>query len=254
MLILRCVHLAELPSPLPGARLVGNCVSCEAPAQSQVQGDTRRNNHSGGGQLSNSGISFCFNYCISQLAGNLDALGMGGADLHSSGPPGGWSVLTILGPLGLRLSQGKCRILDCVPQLPLALGPAPLESCSQGHTAPSSCRAAASLVMQAAPENALATGSSPLGSLACSVWSTLPGVQVPVSVPGSLRASPPLLGSCPSSLGAPFHLGRLEKLLLLQDWASCPGGTHLVGLSGLLSGPLLLVCFFISLFFSVFLP
>ena len=40
----------RLPIPLPGARLIGNFLSCEAPVQSQVQGDTKKNNNSGGGQ------------------------------------------------------------------------------------------------------------------------------------------------------------------------------------------------------------
>ena len=52
VVILRCVHLGELPSPLPGAGLSASCLSCEAPVQSQVQGDSRRNNKSGGSQLS----------------------------------------------------------------------------------------------------------------------------------------------------------------------------------------------------------
>ena len=58
----------ELPSPLPGTRLCGSCLSCEAPAQCQIQGDTRRNN-SGSSQLSNSGVSSCSNHCSSQSAG-----------------------------------------------------------------------------------------------------------------------------------------------------------------------------------------
>ena len=55
-MILRCVHLGELPSSLPGAWFSGS-LSCEAPAQSQVQGDTRRRNNSCCGQLSSSGES-----------------------------------------------------------------------------------------------------------------------------------------------------------------------------------------------------
>ena len=62
MLILRCVHLGKLLSPLPGTGLSGSCLSCEAPAQSQAHGDTRRNNHSGGGQLSSPGVSSSSNH------------------------------------------------------------------------------------------------------------------------------------------------------------------------------------------------
>ena len=76
MLILRCVHLGELLIPLPGAWLSGSCLSCEAPAESQVQGDTRRNNNYGG-QLSNSGVSFHSNYRSSQSTGAWMLGGMG---------------------------------------------------------------------------------------------------------------------------------------------------------------------------------
>ena len=63
--------------------------------------------------------------------------------------------------------------------------------------------------------------SSPLGSSAHSVWRALHqgAGTVPLSDPGSLRASLPFLGSCPSSLPAPFHPERLVKFLLLRDWA-----------------------------------
>ena len=47
MLILRCVHLEELPHPLPGAGLSGSCLPCETSVTwqccpSQAQGKTRR--------------------------------------------------------------------------------------------------------------------------------------------------------------------------------------------------------------------
>ena len=45
------------------------------------------------------------------------------------GPPGGWSVLAVLCPLGFCLSRGEHRILGCVPA-PCASGPVLLESCS----------------------------------------------------------------------------------------------------------------------------
>ena len=32
VLILRCVHLREMPCPLPGVQLSGSCLSCEASA------------------------------------------------------------------------------------------------------------------------------------------------------------------------------------------------------------------------------
>ena len=51
VLILKCVHLRELPTPTPpGAQLSESCLICEAPVPwrpcpSQAQGNTRRNNH-----------------------------------------------------------------------------------------------------------------------------------------------------------------------------------------------------------------
>ena len=64
----RCVHLGELPSPLPGAGLSGSCLSYEAPAESLVKSDSRRNN-SGGGQVSSPGVSSRSNYHSSQSEG-----------------------------------------------------------------------------------------------------------------------------------------------------------------------------------------
>ena len=67
--------------------------------------------------------------------------GVRGSNLHSSGPPGGRSVLAVLGPPGLCLSQGEGQILGCVPPAPLAVGPAPagmelLEPSSPIHREP----------------------------------------------------------------------------------------------------------------------
>ena len=56
------------------------------PAPSQAQGDTRRNNTSGG-QLSSPEVSSRSNYRSLPVSTGLDALGVGGADLHSFGSP-----------------------------------------------------------------------------------------------------------------------------------------------------------------------
>ena len=58
----------ELPRLLPGVRLSGS-LSCEPPAQSQVQGDTRRDNNSAGSQLCSPGVSSRSNYNSPQCAG-----------------------------------------------------------------------------------------------------------------------------------------------------------------------------------------
>ena len=85
MLILRCVHLGELPSPLPVVQLSGSCLSSEVPAQSQVQGDTRRDNNSGGSQLSSPGVSSHSNYHSSQSTGTWMLWGPGPLNLTSRG-------------------------------------------------------------------------------------------------------------------------------------------------------------------------
>ena len=114
VLILRCEHLGELPSPLPSAWFSGSCLSCESPAQSQVQGDTRRNNNSGGSHLSSPGVA----PTVTTAAPILQGLGCsraGGTDLHTLGALGSRSVLAVLCPPGLCLSQGEHGILSCVP-------------------------------------------------------------------------------------------------------------------------------------------
>ena len=80
MLIVMCVYLGELPRPLPGAWLSGICLSCESPVPwqptpSQTLGDTGRNNHTGGHQLSSSGVSSCSNYHSLPVHTGLDAPG-----------------------------------------------------------------------------------------------------------------------------------------------------------------------------------
>ena len=81
---------------------------------------------------------------------------------------------------------------------------------------------------------------------------TLPGAQVSISVPGSLRASPPLLGSRSNSLRVPFLPGRLVQLLLLQDGAFLSRG-HSPGLSPAPGGSLPLGCLLFLFFQSSYL-
>ena len=66
MLILRCVHLGDLPCPLPLHVSVGAVYPVRplfpgGPAPFQAHGDTRRNNHTASGQLSSPGVSSCSN-------------------------------------------------------------------------------------------------------------------------------------------------------------------------------------------------
>ena len=81
---------------------------CEAPAQSQVQGDTRRDNNSGGGQLCSSGVSSRSDYCSSQCAGAWMLQGRARRSVQL-GPPGGRSHLAVLCPPGLCLTWGSTR-------------------------------------------------------------------------------------------------------------------------------------------------
>ena len=123
MLILRCVHLGELAHPCQLHSSVGAVspvrpLLAGSPAQSQAQGDIRRKNNSGGGQLSSPGVSSSSKYHCLPVRRSLDTPGLRGADLRSSWPPSGSRVLAVLCPPGLRLSRGECRIMDCVRSAP----------------------------------------------------------------------------------------------------------------------------------------
>ena len=85
------MYLGEVPRPLQVHGSVGAVYPVRpllpgSPAPSQAQGDTRRNNNSGGGQLSSPRVSSRSNYRSLPVRRDLDALGEGGADLHSSWP------------------------------------------------------------------------------------------------------------------------------------------------------------------------
>ena len=141
MLILRCVHLGELPCSLPGARSVGAVYLVRplflvGPALPQAQGDTARNK-TGRGQLSSPGFSSGSNYCSLPVHRGLDALGAWGVDLHSLGAPGGRSIRAVLCPPGLRLSQRELPDPGLCSPAPWAPGHALLKSRSCGCTVPS---------------------------------------------------------------------------------------------------------------------
>ena len=83
-----------------------------------------------------------------------------------------------------------------------------------------------------------------------------PGCSSSVSAPGSLRAFLPLLGSCWNSLGTPFCLGRLVKLLLLLVGAFLSWGHWPRGLSWAPCGapPPWMLFYFCIIFSPIFLP
>ena len=175
-------------------RLSGVCLSCEAPGGTPTVEVSRS-----GALESAPAVAMELSVCRS-----LDALGAGAADLHSSGPPGGKNVLAVLRLPGFCLSRGSAGSwaesqAHCAPRLhsPLHVEPLPerILSSSQGRAAP----------CEPLPEpppscsGPLDACSSPLGSSAA-VWGALSlGRWCSVSVPGRLKASPPLLGSCSNS-------------------------------------------------------
>ena len=85
-------------------RLSGGCLSWEAP------GGTILVAASSPALESASTVTTELSVCR-----GLDAPGAGVTDLHSSGPPGGRSILAVLCPPGFCLFGGERRILGCVP-------------------------------------------------------------------------------------------------------------------------------------------
>ena len=162
------MHLGELPSPLPGAGLSGSCLSYEAPAESLVKSDSRRNN-SGGGQVSSPGVSSRSNYHSSQSEGAWV--------LHRrAAPRAGASLLPCVLSASACL-RGECQILGCFPWCPGIWG-----LCRWNH-APGPC---SPLEAEPPPEPLLAPPGaccSPLGSSAHSMWRPLPWGAVPLLVP-----------------------------------------------------------------------
>ena len=114
-------------------------------------------------------------------------------------------VLTALGPSGIRLPRREHRVLGCVPA-PCAPGPALLESRSQLRSPLRGASVRAPLSCSRVQPGA---HCSPLGSSAAGVWRTVPGAQVSVSVPGSLRAS--LLSWVPAPTPC-------ERLFVREGW------------------------------------
>ena len=138
MLILRFVHLGELPCPLLGARLSRSCLPLEAsvpwwPRLSQAQRDTRRNNNTDGGQVSSPGVRPCINYSSLPVCTGLGipGAGMGALICTACRAPSGRRFLTVLCPICLCLSGGgECRIRGCVCSVPWDPGSVLLECCA----------------------------------------------------------------------------------------------------------------------------
>ena len=177
--------MGELLCPLPGAGLSGGCLPCEAP------GGTTTVAVASSGALD------------SAPAGTTELSVFRGLDAPGAGPlicsARGRSVLAVLGPPGLCLSRGEagswavsralcsraCAVGFALP----AAQPPPWGAAAR---APPSCSWDPPWVLQSFRE---------LGALS-------PG-QVSVSVPGSLRASPPSWGPA---------LTPCEPLSAREDW------------------------------------
>ena len=150
--------MGALPCPLPGAWLRGSSLPHGASVfyrlcPSKAQGNTRRNNHTGSGQIPSPGVSFCSNNCSSQSAlawklqgwvGTLictaqmhPVAGVPRCPLPSMPPPVPGECQSQAVSSGT-LESGACptEIALLGPQNPLALSPC-LSchlSCSQGPT------------------------------------------------------------------------------------------------------------------------
>ena len=148
---------------------------------------------------------------------------------------------------------GEHQIMGCVPRRPVLPPSALLELHPWGRTAPSSRSlhpeppARSSGVQPGVHRIPLGISSAGCGPLS-------PGLRCSLSAPGSLRASLALLGSCSNSQGAPFHPGRLVKLLLFQEGLSCPEGTRWGFSPAPRGAPPPWMPFFLFFFFFIFFP
>ena len=140
MRTIRCVHLGDLPRPLPGAQLSGSCLSCEAPVP--LAPLCPRHRVIRGRTTLGAAVSPALesaprsSYLQLPVRTGLDAPGAGGADLHSLGAPGVHCPVPSLPPpvLGGTPDPGLC------PLAPWAPGPVLLESRSRS-AAPEGSRA-----------------------------------------------------------------------------------------------------------------
>ena len=222
MLILRCEHLGEVLSPLPGAGLSESCLSClSSEATVRLSGGCLPREAPEGATTVTVASSPALE---SAPAVATELLVCRGLDAPGAGP----LICTVWGiqrqerpccPVSSRPLSVPRGVPDpglCSPA-PWAPRPVLLGLCSRCTQSPFarsrrlSCHQSCSRARQGR--------GSPLGSSSAGCGVLSPGHRCPVSDPGNLRASPPLLGSCPSSLREPFRRGRLVKLLLLCDGA-----------------------------------
>ena len=216
--------MGELLSPLPGAGLSGDCLPREAPG-----GTTTVVAASSGALDSAPAVTKDLSVCR-----GLDAPRVGPLICSARGR----SVLAVLGPPGLCLSRGEAGSWAVWrPVLPGLRCWIRAPSCA----APSLChRPGSSELLLGQCMRALHSFRE-LGALSL-------GRNCSVSVPGSLRVSPPSWGPALTPGCVPLCPGRLVQLLLLWDGAFLSWGHSPRPLPGSLRGPSPLdaFCFFNS--------
>ena len=131
VLILRCEHFGELLSPLLGAGLRGSCLSClSCEATVKPSGCCLSFEAPGGTTIVAAASSGALDSAPALTMESQSARAwmlQGGADLQSSGPPGGRSILAVLGPPASACPVGSTDPGLC-PPVPWAPGPALLQS------------------------------------------------------------------------------------------------------------------------------
>ena len=148
MLILRCVHPGSYPAPCQVQGSVGAVYSLRPlfpgdPTPPQAQGDTRRNNNTGGSQFSSSGVSSHSNYYNFPVHTGLMFRGRVVLICTARGARGrgaGESSLTCALVASTCPREGGAPDPRLSSAVPCCLGPVLLESYSQG-AAPESSRA-----------------------------------------------------------------------------------------------------------------
>ena len=169
-------------------KLSGGCLSCEAPGGTTTV-------------VATSSPALESATAVTTGALNLQGPGCSGGGgclsvQHGAAPPSR-SVLSVLCPLGFCLSQGENRILDCDPSILCS------QACTVGITLPTMQLPSMEPLPELAPSCSWVqpdTCCGPIRSSAVGCGTLYLGHRCSASVPGSMRASPPLLGSCSNSL------------------------------------------------------
>ena len=157
------------------------------------------------------GVSSRSNYRSFPVRRGLDAPGVGAPICTAQGRPAAGASSLSCALLASTCPRGSAGS-GCVPRCPGLRGLHCWNCAPRAAQPPPRSRRLSYSQSPAGQALQPFTALSPRG-----VAHSPPGRPSSVSAPGTLRASLPLLGSCPRQ--APFRPGRLVKLLLLRDWA-----------------------------------